>query len=141
MPKQKELDNVFLECAKLFANLSKAKRLKVGSVLVKNNRIACCGYNGTPTGYNNKCEDLINGQLVTKDEVIHAESNLLMAALADGISTEGCSIYLTHSPCFECAKLIVQAKIKKVYYEVPYRVTDSLVFLTKCKVKVIKIGE
>lgn len=139
MASKEKLQTAFMNTAKEFAKLSQAKRLKVGGVMVRNNRIVCCAYNGTPSGFDNNCEDEINGELVTKREVIHCESNLLLAAGIEGIKTKGSTIYLTHSPCFACSLLIIQSGIVEVYYGQEYRVTNSLKFLEDCGVKTFKI--
>lgn len=141
MASKEKLQAAFMNTAKEFAKLSTARRLKVGGVMVRNDRIICCAYNGTPSGFDNNCEDEINGELVTKKEVIHCESNLLLAAGAEGVKTRGSIIYLTHSPCYDCAKLIIQSGIVAVYYGEEYRITDSIKFLEDCGVKTFKIDK
>src|SRR6185369_17331695 len=114
-----------LKIAKIFAGESHAKRLKVGAVLIRDDRIIATGYNGTPNGRHNNCEEYIQegpiSELVTKPEVIHAEANIVSFCASEGIKTKNTTLVCTHSPCFECAKLIIQAKIDKVYYKEPYR--------------------
>lgn len=125
-----------LAVAKVKANLSYAGRLKVGAVIVRDGREICDGRNGMPPGWNNTCEDKSGN---TKVQVSHAEANAISWAARRGISTDGSIIVCTHSPCFECAKLILNAGIKEVYYEEEYRLTDSLDFLEQSGIKVSKI--
>ena len=135
-----------MEVAKTFANLSTAKRLQVGAIVVKDDRIISIGYNGMPSGWNNCCEDEIkwpNGEvkyLQTKPEVLHAESNAIAKLARSPESGEGATIFITHSPCMECAKLIYQSGIKEVYYESEYRTDDGPRFLSKSGIKVHKIS-
>lgn len=112
------------------AKNSHAKRDKVGCVIVKNGRIVSTGWNGTPSGFNNSCE--LNG--VTIPEVIHAEANALMAAARVGISTEGSTLFVSISPCMECAKLIIQAGITKVVSMDEYRDLGGYNLLGSCDV-------
>ena len=132
-----------LKVAKLFAAESHAKRLKVGAVLIKNDRVISTGYNGMPAGMDNDCEVKSsvdpNAPLATRPEVTHAEMNVIGEAAAMGRATEGCIMVTTHSPCFECAKLIKSSRISAVYYETEYRITDSLKFLKKVGIKVEKL--
>jgi len=141
--KQKWIDS-YMDTDKRFASLSSAKRLKVGAVVVKDNRIISIGYNGTPAGWDNVCEIEVVGpdkskSLVTKDEVIHAEANaiLKLARATDG--GESAIMFCTHAPCMHCAKLIYGAGIVKVYYCEIYRDTAGLEFLEKCQIELIKI--
>lgn len=133
-------DETFIEIAKLMAKNSYAERLKVGAVLAKEDRIMATGYNGTPKGYNNECEyiDTITGDKKTKDIVVHAEQNLLMFCAKHGIKTEGCTLYITHSPCITCAKLIASAGIKEVVYENDYRDREGLDLLNELDIKTRK---
>lgn len=130
-----------MNAAKVYSELSCAKRLKVGAVIVRDNRIVSIGYNGTPTGRDNLCEESINDELVTKPEVIHAEANAILYAAKEGIKTDGCLIYTTHSPCYDCAKMIVQSGINTLYFETKYRDMSSVDFLIECGIKVIEIKE
>lgn len=130
-----------MAAAKAYAKLSKAKRLKVGAVLVKEDRIISLGYNGTPRGGSNICEVLIRKVLVTKPEVLHAEENCIAFAAKNGISTEGCALITTHSPCFPCSRLLIQAGIKEVWYETEYRDTDGLELLRNHDVYVGRLDE
>jgi len=145
--------SAFMDTAERFAQLSSAKRLKVGSVVVKDNRIISIGYNGTPAGWDNACEhvvdvkpndprydsDFFTKEFKTKDEVIHAEANAILKLARDGESGTGASLFCTHAPCIHCAKLIYGAGIFKVYYKNSYNNTDGLEFLEKCDVIVEKV--
>lgn len=141
--KQKWID-AFMDTAERFAQLSSAKRLQVGAVVVKDNRITSIGYNGTPAGWDNNCEfRYVNPQShiaedVTKPEVIHAEANAISKLAKSTESGEGASIFVTHAPCVECAKLIYGAGIKHVYYRNSYRNEDGLNFLVKCNIETEK---
>lgn len=139
MASQQDKLKAHLKVAQAYAGLSTARRLKVGAVLVKDDRPVSVGYNGTPSGYDNVCELYINGQLETKPEAIHAEANVIAFAAKNGVSTDGCIMVITDSPCFECSKLIVQSGINAVYYQTEYRITDSLKFLEENNVLVQKI--
>ena len=140
--KKKWID-AFMDTAERFAKLSSAKRLKVGSVVVKDNRIISIGYNGMPSGWTNVCEEKVwdktgDYELKTKDEVIHAEANAILKLARDGESGNGADLFCTHAPCINCAKLIYGAGIKKVYYRESYRDTLGVDFLDKCDIKVEK---
>jgi dCMP deaminase len=116
----------YLAIADIIATHSKALRNKVGAILVKNNNIISMGYNGTPYGFDNNCED-DNGNTVP--EVVHAELNAIIKCAKDGISCDGATLYCTLSPCIDCAKIIVQSGIKQVVYKTKYRLTDGLELL------------
>jgi len=131
--KQKFID-AYMDVAERFAQLSSAKRLNVGAIVVKDDRIISIGYNGMPTGWDNCCEDSNNK---SKPEVLHAESNAIAKLAKSGESGLGASIFITHSPCIECAKLIYQSGISTVYYKNPYRSSAGIEFLKKSKVRVI----
>lgn len=135
-PRFSQKINAHLKAAQAYAELSRANRLKVGAVIVKEDRIISIGFNGTPIGQNNICEDK-NGD--TLPSVVHAESNSILFAARIGISTEGATLVITHSPCFQCAKMIVQCGIKEVHYKEEYRDTSSIKFLQECDVSVHKI--
>ena len=143
--KQKWVD-AFMDTAERFAQLSSAKRLKVGSVVVKDNRIISIGYNGMPAGWTNECEEIIevheDGGVVTKtkDEVIHAEANAIIKLARDGESGNDASLFCTHAPCINCAKLIYGAGINKVYYRNSYRDEVGLNFLKSCNIDIEKIN-
>jgi len=135
----KKIDLAHMEVAEIYSRLSKAKRLKVGAIIVKDNRVISIGYNGTPAGWDNNCEEEIEGTLKTKAEVIHAESNAI-AKLARSYETGlDSDMYITHAPCFDCAKLIFVAGIKKVFFRQHYRTNEGINFLEKCNIEVIKI--
>ena len=145
MMKQKWID-AFMDTADRFAQLSSAKRLQVGAVVVKDNRIISIGYNGMPSGWTNDCEEIVevheDGGVVTKtkDEVIHAEANAILKLARDGESGYGSSLFCTHAPCIHCAKLVHGAGINKVYYRHSYRDTIGLDFLEKCNIEIEKIS-
>jgi dCMP deaminase len=143
MPSQKDLDKTYLEMAYVWAELSKAKRKKVGCLIVKDGQIISDGYNGTPKGYNNECEtvnekflDKAENKLETKREVLHAESNALMKLAKSTNSSKDSTIYLTMSPCFDCAKLIIQAEVERVVCAEQYRITDGIDFLRENNIQV-----
>lgn len=141
--KQKYID-AYMDVAERFAKLSSARRLQVGAIIVKDDRIISIGYNGMPSGWTNDCEtehkffpNMV--ELKTKPEVIHAEANAI-AKLAKGIeSGDGSTMFLTHSPCLECAKQIYTAGIRKVYFKNQYRDEKGIDFLQKCNVEVEKL--
>lgn len=141
--KQKWVD-AFMDTAERFAQLSSAKRLQVGAVVVKDNRIISIGYNGMPSGWDNTCEEvvLLSDDTVTtktKDEVIHAEANAISKLAKSGDSGDGADLFCTHAPCVQCAKIIYGAGVKKVYYRDSYRDTLGIDFLTKCNIEVEKV--
>jgi len=127
----------YAEIANITANLSTANRLKVGCVITKDNRILSIGYNGTPSGWSNECEE--NGK--TKPEVLHAEANALMKLCRSTESSDGAALYVTHYPCIDCAKLIYQAGIKEVYYINDYEASkgSGKEFLFKAGVNVCQL--
>jgi dCMP deaminase len=142
---KQKFKHAFMKTAYVFAELSSAVKLKVGAVVVKDDRIISLGYNGTPTGWDNTCElEIINFQdgsvqLKTKSEVIHAEMNALMKLASSSESGKGAAIFITHSPCMECAKGIYQTGITEVYYTEAYRNVDGIEFLQKCGITVEKL--
>jgi dCMP deaminase len=143
--KQKWID-AFMDTAERFAQLSSAKRLRVGAVVVKDNRIISIGYNGMPAGWTNECEHVIQlsddtVELKTKDEVIHAEANAILKLARDGESGNGSSLFCTHAPCVQCAKLIYGAGINSMYYRESYRDNDGIEFLQKCEINVQKVAK
>ena len=139
-----------MKVARTFADLSTARRLKVGAIVVKDNRIISIGYNGMPAGWDNTCEDHITeycdvtkswlptGETKTKPEVLHAERNALDKLARSTESGDGSTMFCTHSPCLECAKSIYGAGITKIYYGEDYRSTDGIEFLQKCGVEIAK---
>ena len=134
MMKKKWID-AYMDTAERFAKLSSAKRLHVGAVVVRDHRIISIGYNGMPAGWSNECEE--DGK--TKDEVIHAEANAIAKMARDGDSGLGASLFCTHAPCVQCAKLISGAGISKVYYRNAYRDTKGLDFLSNCKIELEQV--
>lgn len=154
--KQKWID-AFMDTAERFAQLSSSRRLHVGAVVVKDNRIISIGYNGMPAGWDNNCEhkiycddgdwkeqtdklhdEWVSFKLVTKDEVIHAEANAILKLARDGESGSGADLFCTHAPCVQCAKMIYGAGIKTVYYRDSYRDTAGIDFLENCNIEVKK---
>jgi dCMP deaminase len=125
----------YMDVAERFAQLSSAKRLQVGAIVVKDDRIISIGYNGMPSGWDNVCEH--EGK--TKPEVLHAESNAIAKLAKSPESGEDASIFITHSPCIDCAKLIYQSGIATVYYKNDYRSTQGIEFLTRSDIKVVKV--
>ena len=135
----------FMDVAERFAQLSSAKRLQVGAIVVKDDRIISIGYNGMPSGWDNECEDTFQHHelgtctSVTKAEVIHAESNAISKLARGTESGLDATMFVTHAPCIDCAKLVYQSGIASVYYKNDYRSTQGLEFLTKSNVDVIKV--
>lgn len=127
MEKQQKLDRTFINIAKEIGTLSYCTRSKVGAVLVKDGNVISFGYNGTPAGMDNGCEE----NNVTKDEVIHAEMNAILKAAKSGNAVDGSTLYLSLSPCQNCCKLIIQSGIKRVVYLEGYRDLKPIEFLSK----------
>ena len=130
-----------MDVAKRFAELSTARRLKVGAIVVKDDRVISIGYNGMPSGWDNNCENHIGfdkGEPVykTKPEVLHAETNAIAKLARSNESGLGADMFITHAPCMDCAKLIYQSGINCVYYRHTYRETDGVEFLEKSGVVV-----
>jgi len=132
--KQEKFDRRYLEMAAVWAKNSYCQRRKVGAILVKNNMIISDGYNGTPSGFENVCED---EQGVTKPYVLHAEANAITKVAKSNNSSEGATMYITSSPCVECAKLIIQAGISRVVYCENYRSADGVALLERAGMKVV----
>ena len=131
--KQLELDMRYLRMAAIWAENSYCKRRQVGALIVKDKMIISDGYNGTPSGFENVCEDENN---VTKPYVLHAEANAITKVAASSNSSSGATIYVTSSPCIECAKLIIQSGIKRVVYSEKYRMEDGCLLLKRAGVEV-----
>lgn len=129
MANQVELDSVYMQTAALHAKLSKAKRAQVGAVLVTNLGVTLTGFNGTPSGTNNECEYEINGELITKSEVIHAELNCILKAAKEGVSCIDSTVYVTLSPCLACAAMLKQAGIRRLLYRDEYRDKSGIHYL------------
>ena len=133
-----KFDSRYLEMASIWAKNSYCKRRQVGALIVKDRMIISDGYNGTPSGFENNCEDE-NG--VTKPYVLHAEANAISKVAKSGNSSEGSTLYVTASPCLECSKLIIQAGIKRVVYRDEYRLTDGIDLLKRAGIEVEKIDQ
>ena len=134
--KQILLDKRYLRMAHVWAENSYCKRRQVGALLVKEKMIISDGYNGTPAGFENNCEDENN---ITKPYVLHAEANAITKVARSNNSSEGATLYVTCSPCIECAKLIVQAGIVRVVYNQKYRVEDGINLLKRAHIETIHI--
>jgi dCMP deaminase len=137
--------NAYMDVAERFAELSSAKRLHVGAIVVKDDRIISIGYNGMPSGWDNNCEfEYKNPQtkiteLVTRPEVLHAESNAIAKLAKSNESGMGSTLFITHAPCLDCAKLIYQSGIGSVLYRNSYRDTSGVTFLEKSGIQVTQI--
>ena len=132
--KQTVLDLRYLRMASIWAENSYCERRKVGALVVKNKMIISDGYNGTPSGFENVCEDSNN---VTKPYVLHAEANAITKLARSNNSSDGSTLYVTAAPCIECAKLIIQAGIKRVVYGEKYRLEEGLDLLRRANIEVI----
>ena len=130
-----KFDHSYLQMAEIWAQNSYCKRRKVGALLVKDRMIISDGYNGTPSGFENVCEE--DG--VTKPYVLHAEANAITKVAKSGNSSEGATLYVTTSPCLECSKLIIQSGIRRVVYRDEYRLTDGIDLLRRAGVEVEKM--
>ena len=137
-----KFDNYMLSIADLTASMSKATRLKVGAVFSRDNRPLCTGWNGVLEGSpDDSCEHLVNGQLVTKQTVIHAEMNALRYMARAGIPTEGATLYLTHAPCIDCAKHLAGIGLSRIVYRHAYRSTEGIDYLRKfTSIEIIHTG-
>jgi dCMP deaminase len=132
--KQQLLDNRYMRMARIWAENSYCERRQVGALLVKNKMIISDGYNGTPSGFENKCEDENN---VSKPYVLHAEANAITKVASSHNSSDKATLYVTASPCIECAKLIIQAGIKRVVYGEKYRIMDGVELLQRAGIEVV----
>ena len=137
-----------MRVAKEYSKLSSARRLQVGCVIVKNDTIIGIGYNGMPSGWDNTCEYEVyeedhhsKPKLVTKPEVLHAETNAIAKVARSTNSTEGADMFVTCAPCLDCAKLIHQSGIKRVFYGHTYRCDDGLDFLKECGIETQQMGD
>ena len=139
---QEQSDKYYIKVAQLCAKNSYAIKLKAGAIIVKDNQIISDGFNGTPCGFENKCEvKNIDGSLHTLPYVLHAESNAILKCAKYGRPTNGSTLYITHSPCIECAKLIIQAGIIRVVYLEEYKTLDGVELLKRIGIKVEKFEE
>jgi dCMP deaminase len=142
---KQKLVNAYMKTAETFAELSHARRLHVGAIVVKDDRIISIGYNGMPAGWDNNCEfEFVHPQtkvseLVTRKEVLHAETNCIAKLAKSNESGMGAIMFITHAPCLDCAKLIFQSGISSVLYRNSYRDTSGVEFLTKSGVEVNKV--
>lgn len=134
--KQETLDKRYLRMASIWAENSYCQRRKVGAIIVKNQMIISDGYNGTPAGFENICED---SDGITKPYVLHAEANAITKVARSNNSSDNATLYVTASPCVECAKLIIQAGIKRVVFNELYRVTDGLELLARAGVECVHL--
>ena len=148
--------SAYIDVAERFASLSTARRLKVGAIVVKDNRVLSIGYNGMPSGWDNNCEEACKPDwmdwepteedvqlgiavLKTKPQVIHAEMNCLAKLAASNESGKGAELYITHAPCMECAKMIYASGISAVYYRTEFRDCSRLIFLRQCGLEIERI--
>ena len=135
--KQEALDRRYIRMARIWAENSYCQRRQVGALIVKDKMIISDGYNGTPSGFENVCEDENN---VTKPYVLHAEANAITKIARSNNSSNGATMYVTASPCIECAKLIIQAGIKRVVYSEKYRLEDGIELLKRAGIEVVFIS-
>lgn len=136
--KQTKLDQRYMRMARIWAENSYCERRKVGALIVKNKMIISDGYNGTPSGFENKCED---ENFQSKPYVLHAEANAITKVARSHNSSDGATLYVTASPCIECAKLIVQSGIKRVIYGEEYRIMDGVDLLKKAGIEVLLLKD
>lgn len=136
--KQARYDRAYLRLAQNWAMLSHCTRKKVGAIIVKDRMIISDGYNGTPSGFSNACE---NNEGETHWYVLHAEANAILKVAKSTNNTEGSTLYLTHSPCKDCSKLILQSGVKRVVYMEAYKDLSGLTFLTDAGVEIKQINE
>ncbi|MDR2652738.1 MAG: dCMP deaminase family protein [Prevotellaceae bacterium] len=134
--KTMKFDRRYLEMAAVWAKNSYCKRRQVGAIIVKDNMIISDGFNGTPSGFENICEDE-NGD--TKPYVLHAEANAITKVARSNNSSDGSTLYITSSPCVECAKLIIQAGIKRVVFSDNYRISDGIELLKRANIEIVQI--
>ncbi|WP_163715284.1 deoxycytidylate deaminase [Mangrovibacterium lignilyticum] len=134
--KQYLLDKRYLKMANIWAQNSYCKRRQVGAILVKDQMIISDGYNGTPSGFENICEDENNK---TKPYVLHAEANAITKVAKSGNSSDGATMYVTSSPCMECSKIIIQAGIKRVVFTDNYRLEDGIELLKRANIEVVQV--
>jgi len=136
--KQEIIDKRYLRMSAIWAENSYCNRRKVGAIIVKNQMIISDGYNGTPAGFENICE---NDEGITKPYVLHAEANAITKVARSNNSSDGATLYVTASPCLECAKLIIQAGIKRVVFNELYRITDGIELLNRAGIDCIHIAD
>ena len=136
--KQEAIDKRYLKMARIWASNSYCKRRQVGALLVKDKMIISDGYNGTPAGFENECEE---DNDTTKTYVLHAEANAITKVAKSNNSSEGSTLYITTSPCMECSKLIIQSGIIRVVYQEKYRITDGLDLLERAKIDLVHLPQ
>ena len=136
--KQLAIDKRYLKMARIWASNSYCIRRQVGALLVKDKMIISDGYNGTPAGFENKCED---DHDTTKSYVLHAEANAITKVAKSNNSSDGSTLYITTSPCMECSKLIIQSGIIRVVYQEKYRITDGLDLLDRAETELVHLPE
>jgi dCMP deaminase len=137
-----DLDRVYIKMAQVWSTLSKANRKKVGCLIVKDDMIISNGYNGTPSGFDNQCEEIdFFGQLITREEVLHAESNAITKLSKSTQSSKGSTMYVTVAPCVDCAKLIIQSEIKRVVYGEFYKNNLGIELLKSAQIVVDKLND
>lgn len=136
--KQDTIDRRYLRMARIWAENSYCQRRKVGAIIVKNSMIISDGFNGTPSGFENICEDEAD---ITKPYVLHAEANAITKVARSNNSSDGATLYITASPCMECAKLIIQAGIVRVVFNEVYRITDGIELLRRAGVECCHIAD
>lgn len=149
MSKQKRYNHLYIDIANRVAKMSYARRLQVGAVVVKDGRIISMGFNGMPAGWDNDCEDIVElnedggHTYKTKPQVLHAESNAIAKLARSTESGEGADLFVTHAPCMDCAKMIYQAGISRVYYGSAYRDAGGIDFLKQSgvEVEILRIDE
>lgn len=134
--KEELLDKRYMRMAFIWSENSYCKRRKVGALLVKDKMIISDGYNGTPSGFENICEDEND---ITKPYVLHAEANAITKVARSNNSSDGATLYVTSSPCIECAKLIIQAGIKRVVYSDSYRLSDGIELLERANIELLSV--
>lgn len=127
----------YMQIAKVWGENSHAKRAKVGCIIVKDNMIISDGYNGTPSGFSNQCEEMVKGKSVTKKSVLHAESNAICKLAKSNQSSMDAQLYTTMAPCLDCSKLIIQSGIKVVHYIDKYSNEDGLDLLKKADIHIV----
>ena len=144
---KQKLITAYMKTAEIFAELSHARRLHVGAIIVKDDRIISIGYNGMPAGWDNDCEEIVelredgHHELKTRPEVLHAETNAIAKLAKSSDSGSGATMFVTHAPCLDCAKLVYQSGISCVIYRDSYRSDQGILFLTRSGVEVIKAPE
>lgn len=151
--KPTKFDYAHMRTAEVYAELSSAKRLQVGCIIVKDNRIISIGYNGMPSGWTNECETYeskvnfpfhegdsdVYGEYKTKPEVLHAETNAIAKVARSNESAVDSTLYCTHAPCLDCAKLIYQSGVSRVFWRYKYKCDSGIKFLNDCKIDCVQI--